>query len=195
MTDIIAALKALGIADADIKTTNLSLYPQYGSGSTPKIVGYQISEQIQVTVRDLDKAGDVVDTATAKGAQKPPMSEKLPPFVGPPASGWPRVPLNEYCPFVLVPPPPAILDQVIEKFWLRVSLIEKHRINAARIGRGFASAFPKDGDRCEEALISAARRLGKPDCRKNIASVAAGIREVFKHALSPASHSQVAVFC
>ena len=68
MTDIIAALKALGIADADIKTTNLSLYPQYGSGSTPKIVGYQISEQIQVTVRDLDKAGDVVDTATAKGA-------------------------------------------------------------------------------------------------------------------------------
>ena len=68
MTDIIAALKALGIADADIKTTSLSLYPQYGSGSTPKIVGYQISEQIQVTVRDLDKAGDVVDTATAKGA-------------------------------------------------------------------------------------------------------------------------------
>ena len=53
-----------------------------------------------------------VCTATAKGAQKPPMSEKLPPFVGPPASGWPRVPLNEYCPFVLVPPPPAILDQV-----------------------------------------------------------------------------------
>ena len=42
--------------------------PQYGNGSTPRIVGYQISEQIQVTVRDLDKAGDVVDTATAKGA-------------------------------------------------------------------------------------------------------------------------------
>ena len=68
MTDIIGALKALGIAEADIQTTNLSLYPQYGSGSAPKIVGYQISEQIQVTVRDLDKAGDVVDTATAKGA-------------------------------------------------------------------------------------------------------------------------------
>ena len=68
MTDIIAALKALGIAEADIQTTNLSLYPQYGSGSAPKVVGYQISEQIQVTVRDLDKAGDVIDTATAKGA-------------------------------------------------------------------------------------------------------------------------------
>ena len=68
MTAIIAAIKGLGIADADIQTTNLSLYPQYGSGSTPKVVGYQISEQVQITVRDLDKAGDVVDAATAKGA-------------------------------------------------------------------------------------------------------------------------------
>ncbi len=68
MTQIIDAIKAHGIADADIQTTNLSLYPQYGNGSTPRIVGYQISEQIQVTVRDLDKAGDVVDAATAKGA-------------------------------------------------------------------------------------------------------------------------------
>ena len=32
MTDIIAALKGLGIADADIETTNISLYPQYGTG-------------------------------------------------------------------------------------------------------------------------------------------------------------------
>jgi uncharacterized protein YggE len=68
MTDIIGGVKGLGVADADIQTTNLSLYPQYGSGSTPRVVGYQISEQIEVTVRDLDKAGDVVDTATAKGA-------------------------------------------------------------------------------------------------------------------------------
>ena len=30
------------------------------------------------------------------------------------ASGWPMVPLREYCPFVLVPPPPAILDQSME---------------------------------------------------------------------------------
>src|SRR3954452_24220054 len=68
MSDIIAALKKLGIADADIQTTNLSLYPQYGNGSAPKVVGYQISEQLQVTVRDLDKAGDAVDAATQKGA-------------------------------------------------------------------------------------------------------------------------------
>jgi len=68
MTDVIAAIKGLGIADADIQTTGLSLSPRYASGSSTKIVGYIISEQVQVTVRDLDKAGDVVDAATAKGA-------------------------------------------------------------------------------------------------------------------------------
>lgn len=68
MTDIIAALKALGIADADIKTTNVSLYPQYGNNSPARIIGYQMSNQVEVTVRDIDKAGDAVDAATAKGA-------------------------------------------------------------------------------------------------------------------------------
>jgi uncharacterized protein YggE len=68
MTKIIASAKALGIAEADIKTVGLSLYPQYGSGSRPKIVGYTISNQVQITIRDIDKAGDVVDKATANGA-------------------------------------------------------------------------------------------------------------------------------
>ena len=68
MTDVIAAIKALGVADADIQTTGLSLSARYADGSSTRIVGYAISEQVQVTVRDLDKAGDVVDAATAKGA-------------------------------------------------------------------------------------------------------------------------------
>ena len=68
MTNIIAAIKALGVADADIRTVGLNLYPQYANGSSTKIAGYTISEQLQITIRDLDKAGDVVDAATAKGA-------------------------------------------------------------------------------------------------------------------------------
>lgn len=68
MTNVIAAVKALGIAEDDIQTSGLSLYARYDDKSSTKIVGYAISEQIQVTVRDLDKAGDVIDTATAKGA-------------------------------------------------------------------------------------------------------------------------------
>ncbi len=68
MTSIIAAIKGLGIADADIQTTGLNLNPQYTNSSPNRVIGYTISEQIQVTIRDLDKAGDVVDAATAKGA-------------------------------------------------------------------------------------------------------------------------------
>ena len=68
MTDVIAALKATGVTEADIRTVGLNLYPQYANNSPGKIVGYTISEQVAVTVRDLDKVGDVVDAAAAKGA-------------------------------------------------------------------------------------------------------------------------------
>jgi uncharacterized protein YggE len=78
MTDIIATIKSLGIADADIQTTNVSLYPQYGNGSPSKVVGYQISEQVQVTVRDLDKTGDVIDYATAHGDRRQPSRSSWP---------------------------------------------------------------------------------------------------------------------
>ena len=67
MQAIIAAIKAMGIDEKDIKTTSIDLSPQYSNTGT-KITGYRMSEQLQVTVRDLDKAGDVVDTATSKGA-------------------------------------------------------------------------------------------------------------------------------
>ena len=68
MTNIIAAMKALGVTDADIQTVGLNLYPQYANGSSTKIIGYTVGNQIQITVRDIDKADEVVDTATAKGA-------------------------------------------------------------------------------------------------------------------------------
>lgn len=68
MNAIIASLKALGIDERDLKTVSIDLSPQYNSSSTPKIVGYRMSQQLQIIVRDLDKAGDVVDAATAAGA-------------------------------------------------------------------------------------------------------------------------------
>ena len=60
MTKVIAALKKLGIADKDIKTTNLSLQPVYtypNNGGTPKLTGYTLSNTVAVTIRDLDKIG------------------------------------------------------------------------------------------------------------------------------------------
>jgi uncharacterized protein YggE len=71
MTAVIASLKKLGIADKDIQTTTLSLQPQYDysyNTNPPKLTGYQLSNAVAVTVRDLDKLGDAIDGALAAGA-------------------------------------------------------------------------------------------------------------------------------
>jgi len=51
-----AAVKKLGIADSDIKTTSYNVYPQYDyTNSNQKITGYQVSTDYQITVKDFDK--------------------------------------------------------------------------------------------------------------------------------------------
>ena len=55
---------------------------------------------------------------TTNSDQNPPVSEKLPPVIGCElASGWPMVPLTEYAPPVLVPPPPSTVNQSMENVW------------------------------------------------------------------------------
>ena len=71
MTKVIAALKALGIADKDIQTSNVSLQPAYDYSSNsnpPRITGFQMSNSVTVTVRDLAKLGDAIDNGLAAGA-------------------------------------------------------------------------------------------------------------------------------
>jgi uncharacterized protein YggE len=71
MAAVIASIKKLGIADKDIQTTTLSLQPQYDysyNTNPPKLTGYQLSNAIAVTVRDLDRLGDAIDGALASGA-------------------------------------------------------------------------------------------------------------------------------
>jgi uncharacterized protein YggE len=71
MTAVIASLKKLGIADKDIQTTTLSLQPMYDYSTNtnpPRLTGYQLSNAVAVTIRDLDKVGDAIDGALAAGA-------------------------------------------------------------------------------------------------------------------------------
>jgi uncharacterized protein YggE len=63
-TALIAALKAAGISDNDIATSGLSIYPQYGSSGNV-ITGYQASNGVTVTVRDITQTGPVIDAAAA----------------------------------------------------------------------------------------------------------------------------------
>lgn len=68
MTGLLAAVKAASIADADVQTTSLSLQPQYSGGNSPRIIGFQASNQVTIKVRDLAAVSNVLDRAIAAGA-------------------------------------------------------------------------------------------------------------------------------
>jgi uncharacterized protein YggE len=57
---LIDTLKGTGVAEKDIKTAGLSLYPMFDSGGQ-HITGYQASTNVTATIRDVTKVGDVVD--------------------------------------------------------------------------------------------------------------------------------------
>jgi uncharacterized protein YggE len=71
MTGLVDALRKLGIADKDIATSLVSLSPVYdysNTGAAPKITGYQLSNSVSVTVRDLTNLSDVLDQGITSGA-------------------------------------------------------------------------------------------------------------------------------
>jgi uncharacterized protein len=72
MTQVIAALKRGGIAERDIQTSGLSLNPQYvyEPNASPRLTGYQASNQVTITVRDLSTLGRAVDATVNAGANQ-----------------------------------------------------------------------------------------------------------------------------
>jgi len=63
------SLKKLGIAEADIKTTSYSVYPEYDyTNPNQRITGFRVSTNYEVVIRNFDKVNDVITTATASGA-------------------------------------------------------------------------------------------------------------------------------
>lgn len=70
MTQVLSNIKDLGVSDADIQTYIYNIFPQYQNknGGIQGITGYQVDNNVQVTVRDLSKISDVVDQAVQAGA-------------------------------------------------------------------------------------------------------------------------------
>ena len=66
---IASAVKKQGVADEDIQTQNVSLYPQtIDQDGKQVITGYRASLSVRVKVRDISKLGDVISAANAAGA-------------------------------------------------------------------------------------------------------------------------------
>lgn len=72
MTRVMAALRKAGVAERDIQTSGISVQPQfrYEERQAPILTGFQASNRVQVTLRDLKAAGRVIDTLVAEGANQ-----------------------------------------------------------------------------------------------------------------------------
>ncbi len=76
MTRVIDSLKAAGVAERDVQTSNLSLNPVFDDaarrpdGAAPRITGYQASNTVAVRARDLAGLGRVIDTLVSAGANE-----------------------------------------------------------------------------------------------------------------------------
>ncbi|HEX8222179.1 MAG TPA: SIMPL domain-containing protein [Allosphingosinicella sp.] len=73
MASVRAALKRAGIADRDIQTSSINLYPDYRhdpQGSNPQIVGYRASNEVSVRFRDIANSGRILDALVAQGANQ-----------------------------------------------------------------------------------------------------------------------------
>jgi uncharacterized protein len=83
MNAVLEYLKGQGIAEKDIKTSSYDAQPKYDYSNTnrvcpayspcppgtPVIVGYTVSQTIEVKVRDTTKAGDILSGVGSKGVK------------------------------------------------------------------------------------------------------------------------------
>ena len=69
--NLIDALKAAGVDEADIQTANYSIYPVYDwRNDSRRLLGYRVSNDVRVKIRELERAGEIIDEATATGGDE-----------------------------------------------------------------------------------------------------------------------------
>src|SRR5688500_18614312 len=70
MTRILSAIDEAGVAKRDVTTSILAVQPRYDyrEGGPPNLIGYEFSNVVSVTVRNLELLGDVIDGALKAGA-------------------------------------------------------------------------------------------------------------------------------
>jgi uncharacterized protein YggE len=71
MTSVMAALQAAGIEQKDIQTSRFSVQPVYtspGPNLEQRLTGFAVSNQVNVTIRQIDKVGEILDRLLTAGA-------------------------------------------------------------------------------------------------------------------------------
>lgn len=74
MAAVLATLKEQGIAPKDVQTSSLNIQPVHRLDPQGRmlneIIGYDVTNQVQVNVRDLTKLGTVLDAVVRSGANQ-----------------------------------------------------------------------------------------------------------------------------
>src|SRR5690606_2776962 len=65
---VLEALRAAGVEERDIRTTQLSIQPDYEYSQTGRrLLGYVVTNTVEARVRDLSRVHQAVDTAVRAG--------------------------------------------------------------------------------------------------------------------------------
>jgi len=69
MADVMAAILELGVAEEDIQTVDYSVRAEIDwDDDERRVIGYVVSNSVMLKLREVDKAGDVLDAVTEAGA-------------------------------------------------------------------------------------------------------------------------------
>lgn len=66
---IIERIRQLGVEAKDIQTTGINIYPFYDEQGQ-NIIGYTVSNMVNVTIRNIAQAGDLIDQVVQVGANR-----------------------------------------------------------------------------------------------------------------------------
>ncbi len=75
MAAVLAALKSLNVSGKDVQTSGFNIQPRYqyykqsstGGQRPPRIIGYMVSNQLTIRIRDLANLGEVIDKTVSLG--------------------------------------------------------------------------------------------------------------------------------
>jgi uncharacterized protein YggE len=83
-----AALKDAGVATKDIRSANISVYPEYTwtQDSGTKITGYRASQSFDVLVRNASKAGSIIEAVVTAGGDSVQLGGVIPTTLNPSAA-------------------------------------------------------------------------------------------------------------
>ena len=83
-----AALKTAGIATKDVRSANISVYPEYNwtQEAGTKITGYRASQSFDVLVRTASKAGSIIEAVVTAGGDSVQLGGVIPTTLNPSAA-------------------------------------------------------------------------------------------------------------